>query len=71
MNFRTRGTQAPFSFAVLLAFALLAPFMSGSARAQAPDPASGVVKVKSAYSVPETAFERASEVIASITSTIR
>ncbi len=54
MNFRSRGAAAPFSFAVLFAFALLAPFMSGSARAQAPDPTSGIVKVKSAYPVAET-----------------
>ena len=53
MNVRNRGASTPFSFAILAAFALAAPFM-GNARAQSPDPASGIVKVKSAYSVPET-----------------
>ena len=53
MNVRNRGASTPFSFAILVAFALVAPLM-GNARAQAPDPASGIVKVKSAYSVPET-----------------
>jgi len=53
MNVRNRGASAPFSIAILVAFALVAPFM-GNARAQTPDPVSGVVKVKSAYSVPET-----------------
>ena len=53
MNVMNRGASTPFSFAILVAFALVAPLM-GNARAQAPDPASGIVKVKSAYSVPET-----------------
>lgn len=53
MNIRARGASTPFAFAVLFTFALVAPFM-GDARAQTPDPASGVVKVRSAYSVQET-----------------
>ena len=53
MTIRTRGASTPFAFLVLLTFTLVAPFM-GEARAQAADPQSGVVRVKSAYSVPET-----------------
>ena len=53
MTIRTRGASTPFAFLVLLTFAVLAPFM-GDAGAQTPDPTSGIVRVKSAYSVPET-----------------
>ena len=53
MNIRARGASAPFAFVVLFTFALAAPFMV-DARAQSVDPQSGIVKVKSAYSVPET-----------------
>jgi len=53
MNFRTRGASTPFACVVLLTFALAAP-LSGEARAQTVDPSSGIVRVKSAYSVQET-----------------
>jgi uncharacterized protein (DUF302 family) len=53
MNIRTRGASTPFAFIVLLAFGLVAPFI-GDARAQSTDPSSGIVRVKSAYSVQET-----------------
>ena len=53
MNIRTRGASTPFAFVVLLAFGLVAPFI-GDAHAQTADPSSGIVRVKSAYSVQET-----------------
>ena len=53
MNIRTRGASTPFAFVILITFALSAPFMS-DAQAQTADPSSGVVRVKSAYSVQET-----------------
>jgi uncharacterized protein (DUF302 family) len=53
MNIRTRGASTPFAFVILITFALVAPFMN-DARAQTADPSSGIVRVKSAYSVQET-----------------